>query len=307
MKATKLSPDLAGKAGYLYVLVHPSDLLLYKIGVTTLLPEERLAQHNQRQEEYAGQVVEKTGQKWEIKTYIQVVDVYWAEAAFWGATPLADVPHLRGIEVQKMEWSWVEAGLVAASEANIRPEPRPLPDYVFANTAAVRRRLKGRGIDLLSPVRSLSSGKANFRCVNGHEWRTTPVHVAEGAGCPTCGIGQRSQEMIRRDIQAGVIFLLTHPERPGFIRIALSHQTLEEARSQWPWSDWTLHRYRNVEDVTLAESIIWKLLGKPLPHDREPIEMRLTEAEDAFRNLIYVMRGQIALVEKAKEAAQKPY
>ena len=33
----------AYKAGYLYVLVHPSDLDLYKIGVTVLRPEKRLA------------------------------------------------------------------------------------------------------------------------------------------------------------------------------------------------------------------------------------------------------------------------
>ncbi|WP_436037029.1 GIY-YIG nuclease family protein [Variovorax paradoxus] len=35
------------KTGYLYVLVHPSDPDLYKVGVTILEPGERLAQHNQ--------------------------------------------------------------------------------------------------------------------------------------------------------------------------------------------------------------------------------------------------------------------
>ena len=34
------------RAGYLYVLAHPSDPDLYKIGVTVLRPEKRLAQHN---------------------------------------------------------------------------------------------------------------------------------------------------------------------------------------------------------------------------------------------------------------------
>jgi T5orf172 domain len=40
------------KSGYLYVLVHPSDPDLYKIGVTILHPEKRLAQHNYNFEEY---------------------------------------------------------------------------------------------------------------------------------------------------------------------------------------------------------------------------------------------------------------
>jgi hypothetical protein len=295
------------KPGYLYVLVHPSNPCLYKIGVTTLLPEERLTQHNRNYAEYPGRIVKETGQKWEIKTYLPVADVYWAEKAFWGATPLADIPFLGGVEVQSMEWSWVEAGLDAASKADVQPGPEPLPDYVYAYTASIRKRLEGRGITLLSYVRSVVSGKADFRCDNGHEWRVTPMHVAEGEGCPVCGIGKRPHEVIRRDIQAGVICLLTHPAKPGLIKIGLTHSTIEEVRSQWPWGDWEMHRYRNVEKATLAESIVWQLLGKPLPHDREPIEKELSEAEDAFRKLIYVMRGQIALVEKAREAAQKPH
>lgn len=42
------------KSGYLYVLVHPSDPDLYKIGVTILHPEKRLAQHNYHYEKHAG-------------------------------------------------------------------------------------------------------------------------------------------------------------------------------------------------------------------------------------------------------------
>ena len=33
------------KSGFIYVLVHPSDPDLYKIGITTRKPEQRLAQH----------------------------------------------------------------------------------------------------------------------------------------------------------------------------------------------------------------------------------------------------------------------
>ena len=70
------------KSGYLYVLVHPSDPDVYKIGVTILRPEESVAQHNSNHEEYAGKIVKETGQKWELKTYITVPDPYLAERAF---------------------------------------------------------------------------------------------------------------------------------------------------------------------------------------------------------------------------------
>lgn len=60
------------KLGYLYVLVHPSDPCLYKIG-TTCLPEEGLAEHNSNYGEHAGQIVKETGQKWEIKTYMPLL------------------------------------------------------------------------------------------------------------------------------------------------------------------------------------------------------------------------------------------
>ena len=80
------------KSGYIYVLVHPSDPGLYKIGVTTRTLEQRLAEHNSDFNEYTGQVVKETGQKWRIKEFHKVPDVYWAEKAFWGATPFADIP-----------------------------------------------------------------------------------------------------------------------------------------------------------------------------------------------------------------------
>ena len=89
------------KAGYLYVLVHPSDPDLYKIGVTILHPEKRLAQHNRQDEKYACTIVQETGQKWELKTYIAVPDPYWAERAFWGATQVSVMPFRRGIEVER--------------------------------------------------------------------------------------------------------------------------------------------------------------------------------------------------------------
>ena len=60
------------KSGYLYVLVHPSDPDLYKVGQTTRHPEERLIEHNSDYAEHAGRIVKETGQKWELKTYFDL-------------------------------------------------------------------------------------------------------------------------------------------------------------------------------------------------------------------------------------------
>ena len=104
------------KSGYLYVLVHPSDPDLYKVGQTTRHPEKRLIEHNSNYSEHAGRIVKETGQEWELKTYIAVPDPNWAETVFWGATRWANIPSLGGIEVQRMEWKEVQAGLEGSKE-----------------------------------------------------------------------------------------------------------------------------------------------------------------------------------------------
>jgi hypothetical protein len=205
------------KSGYLYVLVHPSDPDLYKVGQTTRRPEKRLIEHNSNYAEYAGQIVKETGQKWELKTYIAVPDPNWAETVFWGATGLAVLPFRGGIEVERMEWKVVQAGLEAAKKAGVRP-PEPMPDWVYAYTASMRKRLEGRGIILIGHVKSMVSERNNFQCSNGHEWRTIPNNVAEGEGCPQCGMGQRTPEEIRQAVKSGVLCLLIHPDNPGLLK-----------------------------------------------------------------------------------------
>ncbi len=286
------------KPGYIYVLMHPSNPNLYKIGVTVREPKQRLAQHNRDFSKAAGRVVQETGQKWELKEYHAVPDPYWSERAFWQTTPFPAIPYRYGVEVETMDWEAIQRGLDAAKKAGLRSEQPtiPLPDYVYAYTASTRRRLEGRGITLLGYVKSMRSGKANFRCGNGHEWRTTPMIVAEGEGCPECGIGKRSAEEIRKMIDAGVICLLTHPDKPGLIAIG----TPEEVSPGWE-----IHRYRNVEEMTLAETLIWELLGHPLPHDRKPIKIDLSVAEEAFRKLHYAIQEEIAFDEKRAENFQK--
>ena len=289
------------KSGYIYVLVHPSDPDLYKIGITTRKPEQRLAQHNGDYSQLAGRIVKETGQKWELKEYHAVPDPYWAKTVFWGATPLADLPLGRRIDVEQMEWKWVQAGLDAAKKAGVRPPPKELPDHVYAYTAWMKKRLEGRDIALIGYVKS-TAGKATFKCSNGHEWRTRPDYVAEGEGCPQCGIGERDPEEMRRAINRAYLCLLTHPDKPGVIKIGLTYSTLEQCYEENVWDDWEVHRYRYVwEEPVLAESLIWELLGISKPNDSEQIEIDLRVAEQAFRDLIYKMRHEIALVEKEKE------
>ncbi|MBE0705198.1 MAG: GIY-YIG nuclease family protein [Afipia sp.] len=288
-------------SGYLYVLAHPSDPNLYKIGQTTRHPKKRLAEHNGDHSKHAGQIVKETGQKWELKTYISVPDPNWAEAIFWRATGLADIPFREGIEIARMEWKLVQAGLEAAAKAEVRPPPKPLPDHVYAYTAWMKKRLEGRGITLVGHVKSKRSGRNNFRCSNGHEWRTIPNNVAEGEGCPQCGMGQRTSEEVRQAAKPGVLCLLIHPDKPGLVKIGLTYGALEQCWDENVWGDWQVHRYRHVDEPALAESLIWELLGCPLPHDREPISIDLNIAEQAFRSIVYRLQSEMASAEKAKE------
>jgi hypothetical protein len=174
------------KSGYLYVLVHPSDPGLYKIGVTILEPEERLAQHNSNYMEYAGRIVKETGHKWEIKTFIAVADPYRAEACFWGATPLGAIPFLGGIEVQKMEWAWVEAGLEAAKRAGVRSPPRPQVRPV-RNREWMLSQLQETGIAMVGRYRGLVTG-VEFQCDKGHVFKESPGAgvIANRKSCPCC-------------------------------------------------------------------------------------------------------------------------
>lgn len=292
------------KAGFIYVLTHPSDPNLHKIGVTTRLPEKRLLEHNSDFSKYTGSIVKETGQKWELKVYHAVPDPYWAEKAFWETTPFPLIPFRYGVEVERMTWGEIERGLEAAKKAGIRPktDSTPMPDWVYAYTASMRRRLEERDIALIGYVKSMLSGKANFRCSNGHEWRAWAKNVAEGEGCPKCGVGKSSTEEIIKRIGAGVICLLTHPEKPGLVNIGMGYGTLEEVCRSWQWGDWEMHRYRNVEEMALAEVLIWELLGHPLPHERQPIHIALDEAEESFRKLHYAMQEEIASEARGKES-----
>lgn len=285
------------RPGYIYVLTHPSDPKLYKIGKTVLNPKKRLAQHNTNYKKYAGQIVKETGQKWQLKTFIEVPDPYRAESAFWASTPFADILFLGGIEIQQMEWGWVQKGLEATKKAGIRPSSKHerIPDHVYAYTRWMKNRLKGRDISLLGYVKSRCSGKAIFRCCCGYEWKTWVRNVAAGEGCPSCGIGERSPEEMLCISKPAYLCLLINPDKPGFIKITLEFPTSSDRCEKHINDGWVQHRYRDVEEAPeLAESLIWELLGVPKPKNDEKVEIEQHVAEDAFRSLIGLLRKKIA-------------
>ena len=173
------------RSGYLYVLVHPSHPDLYKIGVTILHPEKRLAQHNSQLDKHAGRIVRETGLKWELKTYIAVPDPFWAESAFWGATQVSVMPFRRGIEVERIPWKEVQAGLDAAKKAGVRP-PQPPPRLVKGR-AWVNAQLEGTGITLTEQHRFRNVEFVSvFQCATGHVFTERAKEVLKRRTCPCC-------------------------------------------------------------------------------------------------------------------------
>ncbi len=170
------------KPGYLYVLVHPSDPTLHKVGVTILPVEKRLAQHNAQLDKYAGKVVADTGQSWELRTFIAVPDVYWAERAFWESTPMAVVPFRGGVEVERMDWATVERGIAAAQKAGVRP---PRAQKAVRDRDWLVATLDGTGIQLLGRYGGLVRG-VEFQCEHGHVFKESPGLLANKKSCPCC-------------------------------------------------------------------------------------------------------------------------
>jgi len=174
-------------SGYLYVLVHPSDPLLVKIGQTTLHPEKRLSQHNSNYREIAGRIVKETGQKWELKEYIAVPDPVWAETVFW------ETMHRFGKEeVSRMEWKWVQECLDIAKKAGVRPPPEPRLTPV-RNREWMIKQLEGTGITMRGCYRGLVTG-VEFQCANGHIFKASAGVVAYGKSCPLCSSDNNEKE-----------------------------------------------------------------------------------------------------------------
>ncbi len=168
--------------GYLYVLRHPSDPLLVKVGRTVQTPERRLAQHNGDFSKVAGQIVKETGQKWRLEKVIEVPDASYAEAVFWEVAH----PHpFRGkIEVTRMADGMLKMGLLAAREAGVRPSPKPRTKPV-RNRDWMIKQLEGTNLTMIGHYRGLLTG-VEFECSNGHVFKASPGLVANMKYCPFC-------------------------------------------------------------------------------------------------------------------------
>jgi hypothetical protein len=173
------------KSGYLYVLVHPSDPNLVKIGRTTRKPEDRLAEHNSNYEELTGRIVKETGQKWELKEYIAVPDPAYAEAVFW------ETLHRFGKkEVSCLQSKWMQMALDVAKKTGIRPPPKPRLRPV-RNREWMIKQLEGTGITMIGRYRGLVTG-VEFQCAEGHVFKESAGVVAYGKLCPFCMGGRNS-------------------------------------------------------------------------------------------------------------------
>lgn len=184
---------MAVKPGFIYILIHPSDRNLVKVGVTTRHPETRLKEHNKHFNSIAGKTVQETGQEWILKEYFPLLDIYNAESAFWHRSPATEFPYFLCNEVIRLNeafpnWAWVEEGIQAAKDAGIRedisqpPIPKPKPKR-GANW--IEDQLKGSG---LRPIKGLGNGitKVAFECPNGHIFKLSGYTVVRFPFCPVC-------------------------------------------------------------------------------------------------------------------------
>jgi hypothetical protein len=185
---------MAVKPGFIYVLIHPSDPNLIKVGMTTRNPEVRLKEHNTHFDKAAGKVVEATGQDWVIKEFFPVEDVYNAETAFYYRYPLTDIPVGRGrSEVLKLSgdvitWDWVQEGLELAKSIGVRrdtsqpPIPKPKPKK---GAKWIESQLKDSG---LRPFKGFGNGitKVEFECSEGHIFKLDGLTLVRFPFCPIC-------------------------------------------------------------------------------------------------------------------------
>lgn len=184
---------MAVEAGFLYVLTHPSDPNLIKVGKTTRKPVVRLKEHNTQFDKAAGKIVEATGQEWVIKEFFAVEDTYNAESAFFHRSPLTEIPYALGDELIKIDdefitWDWVNQGLELAKSAGIRrdtsqpPIPKPKPKR---GAQWIKSQLEGSG---LRPLKGFGNGitKVAFKCPKGHVFKLSGGLLARFPFCPVC-------------------------------------------------------------------------------------------------------------------------
>lgn len=196
---------MAVQAGFIYVLTHPSDPNLIKVGMTTRSPQVRLKEHNTQYDKAAGKIVEATGQEWVLKEFFAVEDTYNAESAFFHRSPLTEIPYALSDELLKLHdrfitWDWVNEGLEVAKSAGIRrdtsqaPIPKPKPKK---GAEWIESQLKGSG---LIPLKGCGNGitKVAFECPKGHVFKISGRSLVRFPFCPVCEPEQFDAYTLRR-------------------------------------------------------------------------------------------------------------
>jgi len=196
---------MAVQAGFIYVLTHPSDPNLIKVGMTTRSPQVRLKEHNTQFGKAAGKIVEATGQEWIIKEFFAVEDTYNAESAFFHRSPLTEIPYALNDELLKLDdrfitWDWVNEGLEVAKSVGIRrdtsqaPTPKPKPKK---GAQWIESQLKDSG---LRPLKGFGNGitKVAFECPKGHVFKISGRSLVRFPFCPVCEPEQFDAYTLRR-------------------------------------------------------------------------------------------------------------
>ena len=184
---------MAVKSGFIYVLTHPSDAYLIKVGMTTRNPNVRLREHNTQFDKVVGKVVEATGQEWILKEFCAVEDTYNAESAFFHRSPLTELPYMLGNELVilddgEMNWDWVNEGLAIAKAVGVRkdtsqpPVPKPKPKR---GAKWIEAALRDSG---LMPLKGYGNGitKVSFKCSQSHIFRIAGCNIVRFPFCPVC-------------------------------------------------------------------------------------------------------------------------
>jgi hypothetical protein len=185
--------EMAVKAGFIYVLTHPSDPNLIKVGMTTRSPEVRLKEHNTQFDKVVGEVVKTTGQEWVIREFFAVEDTYNSESAFFQRSPLTEIPYALSNELLTLDddyinWDWVNQGLKLVQSVGLRkdvsqpPIPKPKPKK---GAQWIEAQLKDSG---LIPLKGFGNGitKVAFECPKGHVFKLDGRTLARLPFCPFC-------------------------------------------------------------------------------------------------------------------------